>query len=199
MARLSRQFKEFIQERLDLICPMRTFNLHLPRMSSNKRPLPRRRMWLTRCFNIIRLEMKREWDLLSFVAIMKHFRTDITLNLHFYSLKDEDQLAEKFVNVLGYFKLDTVKLDTCFISLRASCMFLLQPPRVLHAINSYINFCKTDQIINAERLKLVNTRVHCKVNNPEIFKNVKRAYLSNILIKDIAFTLFSHRLEELVL
>jgi len=69
--------------------------------------------------------MKREWDLLSFVAIMKHFRSDATLNLIFYSLKDEDQLAEKFINVLGYYKLDTVKLDTCFISLRASCMFLL--------------------------------------------------------------------------
>jgi len=143
--------------------------------------------------------MKNEWDLTSFVPIMKHFRSDVMLFVHLYNLKDENPMAEKFINVLGYYKIDTVKLDSCYISLRASCMFLLQPPRVLHAMNSYINFCRTDQIINCENLKLVNTRVHCKVNNHEIFKNVRRAFLNNILIKDIAFTLFSHKLEELIL
>ena len=69
--------------------------------------------------------MQSEWDLISFVAIMKHFRSDVLLNLKLYNLKDENAMAEKFVNVLGYYKIDHVKLDTCFISLRASCMFIL--------------------------------------------------------------------------
>jgi hypothetical protein len=137
--------------------------------------------------------------LLPFAATMKHFRSDITLHIHLINLKDEHPLAEKMINLLGYYKIESVKLDTCYISLCASCMFLLQPPSILVANNSYINFCKTDQVINARKLKLVNTRVHCKVNNPELFRNVKRAVLNNILIKEMVFTMFSHNLEELVI
>ena len=70
-------------------------------------------------------------------------------------------------------------------------MFIMQPPKTLICFNGFMNFQRSNQIIEAEKLKIVNSRIYISVNNDRLFSNVKRAYLSNSLLKDSVFKLFS--------
>ena len=136
---------------------------------------------------------------MEFMVTMRHFRKDITISVNLTNFIDETPGNDKLVELLGYYKIDAVRLNGSSLNLRASCMFLLQPPKVLHCLNGFINFQKADQIIAAEDLKICNSRVYCAFSNDRLFTNVKRAVLQNCLFKESLFKHFSHNLKELVI
>lgn len=65
-------------------------------------------MWITRCFNNLRLEVSHSINLPEVLTTMKHFRKDVTISLRLYNFNDEQAMNEKFVELMGYYKLDEV-------------------------------------------------------------------------------------------
>ena len=60
-------------------------------------------------------------------------------------------------------------------------------------------FSKAHQAINAQEIKIVNSRVYCSISNERLIVNFRRATFSNSLFKNTLFKHFSHNLTELVL
>jgi len=100
----------------------RSITLHLTRLCENDSlAVPRHRMWLTKCFNSVLLKIDKSIDLAQFVKIIKQFRSDVKLTLHFFNFTDEQAQADKFVELLSYYKIEELFMDQCELKLRASC------------------------------------------------------------------------------
>ena len=81
---------------------------------------------------------------MEFIMSMRHFRKDLKLIVKLFNFCDEDPGNDKFVELLGYYPIEEVRLNGCSLNLRASCMYLMQPPKVLHCLNGFMNFQKVD-------------------------------------------------------
>lgn len=81
---------------------------------------------------------------MEFMVTMRHFRKDISLIVKLFNFNDELAGNDKLVELLGYYKVDELRLNGSSLNLRASCMFLMQTPRVLHCLNGFMNFSKSD-------------------------------------------------------
>ena len=108
---------------------------------------------------------------MQFICTMRHFRKDIRISLKLIDFSDEKPGNEKLIELLGHYRLDSLVMRGCFLNLRASCMFLLQPPKTLHCHSGFINFQKVNQVIAAEDLRITNTRVYCNYSNDRLFQN----------------------------
>ena len=75
---------------------------------------------------------------------MRHFRKDIRIAVKLFNFSDEHTGNDKLVELLGHYKVESLILNSCSLNLRASCLFLLQPPRVLHCLNGFINFQRSN-------------------------------------------------------
>ena len=198
-SRLCKDNREFLQSKLDQVQPQRLFTYSVDGINRPERQVPKRRMWIPRCFNSMQLEINGKVHLMEFMVTMKHFRKDLTLFVNLHNFTDENPGNDKLVELLGYYQIEELRLNGCSLNLRASTMFLLQPPKVLHCLNGFINFQKAQQVINAVDLKIINSRVYCMHSNDRLFSHVKRAVLQNCLIKDSVFKMFSSKLTELIL
>lgn len=123
--------------------------------------------------------------------MLQHFRPNITLNIELTNFNDEDVNAEKFMELVGFYNIREVMLSKCSCNLKATSLYLLGPPKVLRASNSFMKFVRIDQVLNAELLRLENCRLNIKLNSDRLFANVKRAYFNNCYVKDCLFFLFS--------
>jgi hypothetical protein len=85
-------------------------------------------MWITSLFNKLSLELNTTVKLTLFAKFMHHFSPNVTLHLHFVKFHDENKEAEKIIEMLGYYKIEKVVLDQSQFKLRASAMYVLQPP-----------------------------------------------------------------------
>ena len=56
----------------------------------------------------LRLEVSHSINLPEVLTTMKHFRKDVTISLRLYNFNDEQAMNEKFVELMGYYKLDEV-------------------------------------------------------------------------------------------
>ena len=105
-----------------------------------ERRVPKFKMWLTRCFNKMQLEISNKVHLMEFIVTMRHFRKDIKLRVDLFNFNDEHPGNDKVVELLGYYAIEEVRLNGCALNLRASCMFLMQPPKLLYCFNGFMNF-----------------------------------------------------------
>ena len=88
----------------------------------------------------MQIEISNKIHLMEFVMSMRHFRKDVRLVVKLFNFSDEDPGNDKFVELLSYYPIEEVRLNGCSLNLRASCMFLMQPPKILHCLNGFMNF-----------------------------------------------------------
>ena len=66
------------------------------------------------------------------------------MNIELESFNDEDTNAEKFMELIGYYKINEVSVVKSIISLRSSANYLLGPARAIRALNSTFRFSRYD-------------------------------------------------------
>ena len=87
VARLCRDQREFLYERLNMFRERRCLNLCLNTLEVKR--IPRHYMWITRCFNELNIAIHTKMDILYFAKLMKHFHANVKLNLSMYNVHDE--------------------------------------------------------------------------------------------------------------
>ncbi|CDW75138.1 UNKNOWN [Stylonychia lemnae] len=197
LSRLNRDTRQFIQEEFKYIRPDRLITLRFD--FYNLRPKPRKIIWIAACMNIVTLIIVNGIDFDYILSILKQFRPDITLNIELESFNDEDMNAEKFMELIGYYKINEVSIVKSTIVLKSSANYLLGPANTFRAVNSAFRFSRFDQILSCQNLKLENCKLTIKINCEKLFANVRRAYLANTSIKDNYLSLFTDALQELVI
>lgn len=103
------------------------------------------------------------------------------------NFNDEDVNAEKFMELIGFYHIREVMLSKCYFNLKATSLYLLGPPKILRASNTFMKFVRHDQVLNAEVLRIENCRLNIKLNSDRLFANVRRAYINNCYVKDCLF------------
>lgn len=83
------------------------------------------------------------------------------------------------MELLSFYNIGKVTLNSCILRLRTTAMYLLGPAESLIAHNSLLRFPRPDQVSNAKMIKMVNTKISIKVHSQLLFANVKRAFLEN--------------------
>ena len=108
-----------------MIRPDRQYTFTMDGLSMPEKRVPKRKMWISRCFNRIQLEIYNRVHLMEFMVTMRHFRKDIRFIVKLFNFNDEHTGNDKLVELLGYYRIDEVRLNGCSLNLRASCMFLM--------------------------------------------------------------------------
>jgi hypothetical protein len=96
------------------------------------------------CTHLTMVISGKQPSMYKFIHIMKTFSQKVKLTMKFVHYHDESTDSEKMVELLGYYDVVEVSLDHCIFKLRASAMFVLQPPLVLKIFNSSVTFPKYD-------------------------------------------------------
>eukprot|EP00347_Sterkiella_histriomuscorum_P001578 403371490 len=197
LSRLNKDTREFTFQRFNMIREERLMTLRFD--TFQLKPKPRRLYWIPQCMNCLTLIIHNGINFDYMLSIMKQFRPDVTLNIELESFQDEDMNVEKFMELIGYYKINEVNICRSQLSLKSTANYLLGPAKVIRASNSTFRFSRFDQVLLCERLKMENCKLTIKINCEKLFANVKRAYLANCSIKDNYLSLFSDALEELII
>lgn len=104
MASLSKEDREFIGDRFELIKKDRLMTVRMDVL--NLRPRPKmKHFWIPKCANYLTLIITNGVNYDYALRIMKQFKPNITLNVELENFTDEDIHAERFLEFLGYYHI----------------------------------------------------------------------------------------------
>lgn len=78
------------------------------------------------------------------LSCFKLFKPNILLNLELENFTDEDVGSEKFMELLGYYSINSVILSKCDLKLKSTSNYLLGPAKSIRAQNVIMRFIRTD-------------------------------------------------------
>lgn len=196
---LSKDTREFVATRISLMKPQRimTFRLDVHRLPPKPKTL--KDYWLPGLMSHLNLIITNGVDFNYILWTLKKFKPTIILNIEMENFVDEEVSSEKFMELLGYYSINEIILNKCSFSLKSSASYLIGPAKTIRATNSMVRFNRPEQILACEHLKLESTKLYIANGVECLFANVRRAFMSNVFIKDNWPQMFSSNLKELIL